>query len=161
MTPQTLGDEAGRGWPTNLAPIGPRMERVYIIRTWVGPLRPVRPMTDNGAALLNKRPALAAGESLWSLSVPAGSRPRGGGHRWTVPSPGYASSVMQATVNTSRAAVAAKFGLQLPVTLAEERDMWPRVFWFVLEPFEPKYEADLDGYRVRPDMKPTAADDVC
>ncbi|WP_460937967.1 pyridoxamine 5'-phosphate oxidase family protein [Phycicoccus ginsengisoli] len=36
MTLRTLGDEAGHAWLTNLAPICPRMARVYISPTWVG-----------------------------------------------------------------------------------------------------------------------------
>jgi hypothetical protein len=63
----------------------------------------------------------------------------------------YLMAVMQATVNVGRLELAAKFGLTIPLKLEEERDMWERVFWFVHEPFDPKYAEDLDAYRIVPD----------
>jgi hypothetical protein len=59
----------------------------------------------------------------------------------------YLSSVVQAMVNIGRVELAKKFGLSLPDKLEEERDMWERLFWFVYEPFDGKFVADLNAYR--------------
>ncbi len=36
MTLRTMGQEAGRAWLTNMAPMVPRMTRVFVRPTWVG-----------------------------------------------------------------------------------------------------------------------------
>ena len=56
-------------------------------------------------------------------------------------------AVMQATVNIGRVRLAAEMGLVIPVKLNDERDMWHRVYWFVHDPYDATYSADLDKYR--------------
>jgi hypothetical protein len=70
----------------------------------------------------------------------------------------YLSAVVQAMVNLGRPALARKFGLALPSKLEDERDMWERLFWFVYEPFNPDYVADLNSYRAEPSDPDPEAD---
>ena len=73
----------------------------------------------------------------------------------------YLSAVIQAVVNVGRPELAKKLGLTLPRKLEDERDMWERVFWFVYEPFDPEYVADLNSYRTEPtDDDPTRNQDA-
>lgn len=58
-------------------------------------------------------------------------------------------AVVQATVNVGRIGLAASMGLAIPSTLAEERDMWERLYWFIAAPFKSEYVADLDDDRRR------------
>jgi hypothetical protein len=71
-------------------------------------------------------------------------------YRLAVVNTRYLSAVVQAMVNTGRVDLAKKLGLTLPRKLEDERDMWERVFWFVYEPFDPRYVADLNSYRSNP-----------
>lgn len=64
----------------------------------------------------------------------------------------YESSVVQAIVNVGRKELAAQMGLALPAKLADERTMWKHLYWFVTENFDQSYTADLDVYRLGPEV---------
>ncbi|WP_162802231.1 hypothetical protein [Ornithinimicrobium murale] len=63
----------------------------------------------------------------------------------------YLLATMQAAVNVSRVKLAESMGLVLPRALADERDMWARVYYFVHDPFDADYDQDLNSYRAGPE----------
>ena len=70
-------------------------------------------------------------------------------YRLAILSTRYLAAVMQATVNIGRPKLAEMLGFALPVTLADERDMWERLFWMVADPFDEEHVKDIDRYRLR------------
>ncbi len=57
------------------------------------------------------------------------------------------ASAVKAMVDMGRVPLAEGLGLRLPTTLAEEREMWQQVGWFLGYHFEASAVANLDQYR--------------
>jgi hypothetical protein len=82
-------------------------------------------------------------------------------YRLAVMTTSYWHSTVQALVNMGRKEVAAQLGLQIPLELEEERNMWRYVTWFVYEDYRPQWADALRKYRQDPrsvlsDSQPSA-----
>lgn len=62
----------------------------------------------------------------------------------------YWRSTVRALVNLGRVDLAARLGLALPATLADERLMWERLAGFNYYPFDESWVSSLDDFRVPP-----------
>lgn len=61
------------------------------------------------------------------------------------------ASAVKAMVDVGRVPLAEGLGLRIPETLAEERQMWQKVGWFLGYRFNPEAAANLDPYRTLAD----------
>jgi hypothetical protein len=57
------------------------------------------------------------------------------------------SSSVKAMVDIGRIPLAKALGLEIPATLAQERDMWQRVDWLLAFAYKPQAGTELDSYR--------------